>query len=123
MRKRVLNIILLIVLICSCTILGFSANFAHELYTAPQLLVHVINPPNQYYVIQDELVAQWEGYCIAIIVFSCALILFCIATLVYFNFLHSDARQARREARATERKASRIAALEKELEDLKKDGE
>lgn len=34
-----------------------------------------------------------------------------------------EARIHAAQARATERKASRIAALEKELEDLKKDGE
>ena len=121
MKKVILSILSAVAVMLSVIILVYACNFLIEIQTAPELLVHIVNYPHNYYEVQNELVARWESYCVAIIALACVAIAVGIAALCFINF-YKRKPHADKASRAESRKAAKIAKLEQELETLKKDG-
>lgn len=122
MKKVILSVLSAVTVMLSVIILAYACNFLIEIQTAPELLVHIVNYPYNYYEVQTELVARWESYCVAIIALACVAIAAGIAALCFINF-YKRKPLVDKASRAESRKAEKIAALEKELEELKKGGE
>lgn len=122
MKKVILSVLSVVAVILSVIVLAYACSFLIEIQTAPELLVHIVNYPYNYYEVQDELVARWESYCVAIIVLACVAIAVGIAALCFINFFKRTP-STDKASRAESRKAEKIAKLEQELETLKKDGD
>ena len=120
MKKIILSVLSAVAVIISVIILAYTCNFLVEIQTAPELLVHIVNYPYNYYEVQTELVARWESYCVAIIALACVAIAVGIAALCFINF-YKRKPQADKASRAESRKAAKIAKLEQELKTLKKE--
>lgn len=112
------NIFLFIVLISAIIALCFLSKLLHELYTSPQLLVHIVDYPSQYYQVQNERVKRWESYCIVAIIFITVIILVSAFALFYTNFPNVINKFKQKKV---ENKQKRIEKLQLKLNNLKKD--
>lgn len=122
MKKVILSVLSVVAVILSVIVLAYACSFLIEIQTAPELLVHIVNYPHNYYEVQNELVARWESYCVAIIALASVAIAVGIAALCFINF-YKHRLLVDKASRAESRKAAKIAKLEQELETLKKDGD
>lgn len=123
MKKNIIvNILLTVIFLLSVALIILSVLFLHDIKSAPQLLVHIIptngSPP--YYLVQNELVDKWSTYCIVLLSLACILALISVICFLRINIFISDEEK---NLRKTTRKAAKIAALEEELDRLKRDGE
>ena len=124
MKKIILSILSAVAITLSAIVLAYACNFLIEIKNTPELLIleEVEVFPGSIYVVQTELVTRWESYCAAIIVLTCAAIVTSITALCFVNFFKHKS-PADKVSRTEARKVKKIAKLEKELEDLKKNGE
>ena len=121
-KNTIINILLISIFTLTIIVIVVSASFLYNINHAPKLLVHVIptNGAPPYYLVQNELIDKWANNCIVLLVISCLNAFIVINSFIIFNFFISDEERVRRKSA---RKAKHIAALEKQLNELKKDGE
>lgn len=119
-KKIILNIVFALSLACAIALLCIASNLLTDINASPQLLSHVIptNGTPHYYKVEDELINSWKTYCIDIIAVASVAAFIMIVGLVFINIpKNTEAKANRKESQRNKR----IAKLEAELEELKKD--
>lgn len=116
MKNKLLIFVTAIVLLLGITIFILSLIFLHDLQTSPDLLVHVIDYPFEYYSVQSDRIARWELYCTLTVIFSGMII---VCSLLPFAFLIFKSQDPEiKKQRKLNRKQKRLEKLQAEVEKL-----
>ena len=125
------NVFYLIIFALLLVGLIYSAKLFHELNTSPDLLEHVF--PNDgrpgYYVVQNDLIKKWESYCLIVVIIVALSLAFTLILLTFhnvtfirnFNIANVEKRNHEKIEKIKAKKQARIAQLQADLEELKKD--
>lgn len=120
-KKTIINILIVIIFVLSISSIVVSALLLTGINNAPDLLTNISKPGGfPTYLSQHTLVEKWGNMCQVILIISCILAVATAVCFVIINFFISDSEKQKKTAA---KKIKRIAALEKELNELKKDGE
>lgn len=87
MKKIIINIFLAIAIACSSACLAYVCILYKELSSSPTFLVHIINYPSDYYLVQDSLIATWENYLKIGICTSSISLFFLVCATIFYNFI------------------------------------
>ena len=87
MKKILVNIFLAVAIIFASACLAYVCILYKELSNSPTFLVHIMNYPSDYYLVQDSLIATWEKYLTIGIVTSSISLFFLVSATTVYNFL------------------------------------
>lgn len=119
MKNKIIILIATIGFLLGITIFVLSLIFLHELQTSPDLFVHIIDYPFEYYSAQSDRISRWELYCTLLAVFS-GMIIVC-SSLPFALLLIKNQNQEIKKQRKYKRKQKRLEKLQAEMDEMKKE--